>query len=262
MKIKILLIAFVLAASGCKKNGGSDNAEKVLLRLKLAEGFEQQVTYRVSSDDNPNYFIDHITSFTTRLDSVKNNGKEYLFSVTTDRLRVTTKMMDSFEQYDSAKKEETMTPDELSFHNDFRDILTTPLTYTLGDRGQVIKGFAFKDNAHPAEDLIDLYNFQIVFPEEAVGINDTWSDERILKVLTAESHTETKYTIKDITAEDVVISVETKLGGVKGLTADNTSTAEYIIDRKTGALKSSLMKMKTDQGGGITMTTSFTTTLK
>lgn len=136
------------------------------------------------------------------------------------------------ESYDSNKDVNEMTQEERSTHQEFQQVLNQSFLVAINNKGKVVEPFRSKngDRRRLTEQIIDISNIYIPFPEEPVGVGSEWEAER------EESLTQIKtvstYKITEINDKQIVVSIVSKIKGMKGF-VDNEAKGQYVLDRKT-----------------------------
>jgi hypothetical protein len=80
----------------------------------------------------------------------------------------------------------------------------------------------------------------VQFPEKPIKAKDTWSAKTNMEAMGQSVEMDSKYTIKSISATEAIISLESTNSAL----GDDPINSEYIIDLKTGLVKSYSSKMK------------------
>lgn len=243
MKIKLLLVAFVVVLSGCKKEETSEsvaNSEKVLLRLNLEKGFSRLVTYSSNATANGEPMMNEGLGLTVVVDAVsEGTDPQYTFTSIVKYMNMESSVMGEADNYDSSKKVSDMSPSELEWHAELGRFIDKPMTFVLDSRGKIVKSFT-ADGVRPIDSPIELNNFQIPFPEKEVGIGDSWNGE--YPNLLNGAMVKNTYTVTDITDKAVQIAVVSTVPGIEGVMKENKLNGAYSIDRKTGLLLQGTME--------------------
>jgi len=248
----ILLIASALLLS-CgdgstkKMSDKPKSAEKVLLRLKYDKGAKMILSFDMDTSAEQGVSVmEQIGLELAVVDITAGDNPVYKFDGQVAYMKMDSRMMGQHDHYDSSKKVENMTSGELEWHREFEGLIRKPLSFSLDSQGQIVKSFEYSEAVYGAMDQpVELNNYQIQFPEKEVGIDDTWKSE-YKNPLTGGTVKNT-YTLADITAETVVVKVESLIPGVKGVMGENTMKGEYTLDRKTGMLKEGVMEGNMNQ---------------
>ncbi|HYG16542.1 MAG TPA: DUF6263 family protein [Bacteroidia bacterium] len=244
LKPTVTLLAAILLFAGCKSSD-----KPVLLRLNMKKGETFTLISKISTDvQSMSLNTEEVIKLS--VDSADNNEMVLVGDVIS--IKSESDMMGEKESYNSDKKTEEMTADELEMHGEFTKILNSNFHFKVNNRGQLTRGMTYQDGQTLAseENPFDLDNFFISFPEKEIKVGDTWEEEKTSAFLDIKSVF--VYKIKEINNNEVIISVTKNIGPIKGINQGNTATGDYIIDRSTGRLlKGSLvMQMQSGLGGG------------
>lgn len=252
LKTTLALLCALFLFAGC---GDSNNP--VLLRLDMKKGETFTLVSKISTDvQSMSLNTEEVIKLS--VDSADNNEMVLVGDVVS--IKSESDMMGEKESYNSDKKTEEMTADELEMHNEFTKVLNTNFHFKVNNRGQLTRGMTYQDGQTMAseENPFDLDNFFISFPEKEIKVGDSWEEEKTSAFLDIKSVF--TYKVKEITDKEVIISVTKNIGPIKGVSQGNVASGDYVIDRATGRLlKGSLvMNMQAALGGG-TATYSFET---
>lgn len=248
MKIKLLFLIIISTLFfSCKKkqeikeNNEPKNTEKVLLRLNLKNGSEHFIAYEMQTNGDNVSVSEKVGLSIHVIDTINNN---YVFRGTVAYMKIDSNVLGQKDFYDSSKKTEKMSYEELQFHNEFKNAIGQPITFTFSNKGKIVKPFEYEGDLK-LEQAIELNNYQIVFPEKEVGIGDTWESEYAIK-LTGKI-AKKKYTIVSVMPDEVIVKVEMQIPGIKDLIKETKYTGEYTLDRKTGRLIEGKMEGELNQ---------------
>jgi hypothetical protein len=233
---------FVLLA-GC--SGSSASSEKVLLRLNYKSGEEHIYLTTTETSQSADIAVKDQMEIGFRVIAAEQDGS-YEMAVDLLRMRYDMVMGGTHETYDSDKNPEEMTEEERSMHEEFRGALEAELRFSGDAAGKITRPLTHS-TGEPAETIIDIRKLQIVFPEQKVGVGDSWEDQMTVELTSATIAT--TYTIKAITADRIIISASSD---IKGPLATNTSTGTYELDKKTCRLLKSTTVMELSTGGSAT----------
>ena len=135
------------------------------------------------------------------------------------------------ENYDSNKDVSEMTNEEKSMHQDFQKVLHQSFLISVNNKGKVVEPFRSKGGGGElTEQIIDISNIYIPFPDEPVGVGSEWEAEReesLTKIKTVST-----YKITEINDKQIVVSITSKIDGMGGF-VDNEAKGQYVLDRKT-----------------------------
>lgn len=239
MRLPFLLIYIVLLFSTACSNS-SENID-LELQYKKEDEFIIVMTTEATS---PDISYDSYEELKFTVDSITNQGYSMRFDVV--QIKDNSKIDGKKQTYDSNKSESEMTEVEKEMHEEFRSTLASTWTYAMNRKGKITSPFQYSDGT-AAEPPLDMENLQIVFPSKSLKVGSTWTNEK--ENLLTSAKTSTTYTIKTISADKITITVEAKIGGVKGLINDSKATGEYILDRKSNMLISAILEMNLATGG-------------
>lgn len=135
------------------------------------------------------------------------------------------------ENYDSNKDVSEMTNEEKSMHQDFQKVLNQSFLISVNNKGKVVEPFRSKGGGGElTEQIIDISNIYIPFPDEPVGVGSEWEakrEESLTKIKTVST-----YKITEINDKQIVVSITSKIDGMGGF-VDNEAKGQYVLDRKT-----------------------------
>ncbi|RZK11433.1 MAG: hypothetical protein EOO46_06730 [Flavobacterium sp.] len=233
------LLAFIVF--GC----GNGKKETIDLKLDLKPGEVFKIyTATLSNGDQMKY--QNIMKMNFTLDSVTKDKN--VIAVKVLRISSESDMFGEKESYDSNKSLTTMTEDERSMHLDFQDILNGSFSIVINNKGKVLEPFKNKETKQPSEEIIDISNIFIPFPEEAVSVGSEWKSERTNSLTNAKNlYT---YKITEINEKEIIVSVAIEIGAVKGIMSKNTAEGNYVLDKKTCKLIAGEYSMDLQMGGG------------
>ncbi|TPD71825.1 hypothetical protein [Flavobacterium microcysteis] len=227
MKSKIiggLLLGGIMAILfGCAKK------ETIDLKLKLEVGQVDRVyvaTVIKGSLVNSQSIIE--MRFTT--EAVKPDRN--VIGVKVARLSMTSGAFGENGSYDSNKDINEMTDEEKNMHQELQQILNQSFQVSVNNKGKVIESFRNKngERRRPTDQIINISNIYIPFPEEPVGMGSEWEAEREEPL--AKIKTTSTYKITEINDKEIIVSITSRLKNEKGY-FDNVATGQYVLDRKT-----------------------------
>lgn len=237
---RVLLTALAVILFGCEKR----NEETVTLKLKFVSGEVDRVF--VSSSTTGQMKIQNVTQMSFTIDSVKENKN--VINAKVLRISSETDMFGEKESYDSRRNIEDMTEDEKEMHLEFKDVLDKSFVFSIDNKGNVLENFKDKLTNSPSEEVVDVSNIFIPFPDEPVKIGSEWKRERINSF--TKGKTISTYKVTNITDTEIIISIVSEIGEIGGVLAKNTAKGEYVLDKKTCKLKTGEFMMDLQAGGG------------
>lgn len=249
----ILFLAGSLAAMQSCGNGESaaeGSSEKVLLRLQPQKGDKKVLTFTVSSKAQGMPMETNI-SMTTEMtaSNVAENGD---VEMETKYTHVSMKMnaMGREMGYDSAKDSIDMNNPESMAYLGLASLVNKSLTMTMDKYGKVVKApdmnslypdslkaLLGSDNSQ-ANQMFD--NMFSIYPEQEVGVGDSWDRETEMNVSSGPMKMKAKYTIEAIEKDQVVIKMEGDISGDMkdamggSMKMTGTMSGKMYIDRKSG----------------------------
>ncbi|MBX7095205.1 MAG: hypothetical protein K1X56_10805 [Flavobacteriales bacterium] len=249
----ILFLAGSLAAMQSCGNGegaAEGSSEKVLLRLQPQKGDKKVLTFTVSSKAQGMPMETNI-SMTTEMtaSNVAENGD---VEMETKYTHVSMKMnaMGREMGYDSAKDSIDMNNPESMAYLGLASLVNKSLTMTMDKYGKVVKApdmnslypdslkaLLGSDNSQ-ANQMFD--NMFSIYPEQEVGVGDSWDRETEMNVSSGPMKMKAKYTIEAIEKDQVVIKMEGDISGDMkdamggSMKMTGTMSGKMYIDRKSG----------------------------
>lgn len=245
--LPVSLLALLTLFLGCAQN--PESKEKVDLKLVYEEGDEWTIVFVMETKGNKLISVREESETTFKVNSFdEQNG--YTLGVDVLRLKYESKMGNEVEVYDSQKKEADFTADERMMHDELKDILDNNFLISVGEKGKVTKSFSYEDGRAMAEDITDMNNIQLIFPEDSVSVGSSW-EQTYTNPLTSQEIVST-YTVTDITNDKIFISILSKIPAIGTLIEANEAKGEYELDRATCRLIRVQKSMKIAQGGTAT----------
>lgn len=239
MRLPFLLIYTVLLfSSAC-----SNSSENIDLELKYNKG-DEFIIVTTTEATSPDISYNSYEELKFIVDSITKQG--YVMRLNVVEIKNESTINGKKETYNSSKNESEMSEQEKEMHEEFRSTLDAIWKFGMNRKGKITSPFQYIDGT-PTELPLDMENIQIVFPSKSLQVGSTWTNEKENQLTSAK--TSSTYTIKSITADKITITVEAKIGGVKGLINDSKATGEYILDRKSNMLISGKLEMKLATGG-------------
>lgn len=227
MKSKIIRSLFLTGITAilfsCAKNKG----ETVDLKLKCQAGQVDKVYAATITRGGPIEYQNIVEMrFTT--ESVK--ADRNVIDVEIVRISSETDALGKKESYDSNSINNEMSEEQKSMHLDFQKVLNKSFLVSINNKGKVIEPFKNQEGNKLSEQIIDISNIYIPFPDEPVGVGSEWEAER------TESETNIKtvstYTVTKIDDKKISISISSKIEGLNGF-IDNTAKGTYVLDKET-----------------------------
>lgn len=233
-----ILLAFIVF--GC----GNGNKETIDLKLDFKTG-EVFKIYTATITNGGLMKHQSIMKMSFTIDSVENDRN--VIAVKVLRISSESDVFGQKESYDSGKDATNMTEDEKSMHLDFEDVLNSSFSIAISNKGKVLAPFKNKETNQPSEEIIDISNIFIPFPDETVNIGSEWKSERI-NSLTNSKNIYT-YEITEINEKEIIVSVTIEIGAVEGIMSKNTAEGYYILDKKTCRLIAGEYSMELQMDG-------------
>lgn len=227
MKFKIIytpiLVGIMAILFGCTKK------ETIDLNLKFKTGEVERVYAATIVKGGPMEY-QSIVEMRFKTEAVKPDRN--VIDVEVVRMSSDSNAFGEREGYDSNKDVSKMTEEEKSMHQDMQQVLNRSFLISINNKAKVIEPFKSKngDRHTLTEQIIDISNVYIPFPDEAVGMDSEWEAERE-EVLT-KIKTVSTYKITEINDKQIVVSVASKITGMAGF-VDNKAKGQYVLDRKT-----------------------------
>jgi len=264
-----VVAAFIITAC----SGGKSASDQVELRLRPEQGKTYAVAMEVNSESkvmgmNTKTVMNMEISMTA--DEV--SDEEVIMSSTYDRMAMNMETPMGNMKYDSDDPEGAsgMMGDMLK--PVFDKLLEANLKITFNELGEVVSSSGMEglfEGMAGMESMGDQMNAAdqmgaatAVFPEEAVGVGDSWEKE-IVNTTSAPMVMKAVYTVEDITADEVILKVTGDISTYEGEDAGAAAaqieevtgdfTGDLVVDRASGWTKSANltqnMQMKMTQQG-------------
>jgi hypothetical protein len=240
MKKLVFIISVAFLACSCRDKGAS-----MQLRLKYKKGDAFNITYHVNAatEENPQ-IVNEATRVMFKVDSVMRN--EYLLSCKVDYIRAknTGEMAIQSEEYYSEKSEDKMSASEKEMHAAFKPMLDSTLLLRINDRGEITKGFTYRNGSPIAglEGPIDMKNCLVPLPEKPVTIDEDWRVNDDIPLTGGKK--KTTFRINGINAGVMNVVSTGQLQVMKGTGMKSNVTGDYLLDADTKQLLSA--KIETD----------------
>ncbi|WP_447635438.1 DUF6263 family protein [Flavobacterium microcysteis] len=244
MKSKIiggLLLGGIMAILfGCAKK------ETIDLKLKLEVGQVDRVyVATVMKGSSASYQNIIEMRFTTEAIKPDRN----VIGVKVFRISMTSGAGGQQGNYDSNKDIKEMTEEEKNIHQEFQHLLNQSFLVSVNNKGKVVEPFRNKngDRRRPTNQIINISNIYIPFPDEPVSLGSEWDAEReepLTKIKTAST-----YKLTEINDKEIIITVASKIEN-KESHIDNEATGHYILDRKTCKMISGEFSIDVNDNGG------------
>lgn len=236
----------ILTLIGCLLTGCSGKGEKAaLIRLKYHKGQTFDIKYQTYAQTNDRRVPQNrVVRMLFKVDSIIGDSL-YVLSAKLDYVRVRNDGLFSNEEYASDKAEEKMNDREKSIHQDFKAVRDLIYTLTIDNRGKILKPFALSGGREIDKkyNLVQYENCQIVFPEEAVGIGDEWTNELDVPG-TAKGRRMFKYTIESIKDGVMRIDLVGKFQPYGRGSNSKNFYGHYLIDEETKMIISAKYKLE------------------
>ena len=229
----------------------SQNNEEIDLKLSPKVGEQQTIVCQVATTGNEQMSMKSTMVVRFKVAS-KDDQNVFTFHTDLRYIKTETKMFGEVEKYDSTKDESLMTTDEKSMHEEFKNALASNFEIRIDEKGNIVEPFRAIDGNPSTEALVDMSNIQLVFPNEKVKVGSEWKNEKTNPM--TEQLTKSTYTIKDITENEIIISVAAEIDGVSGLLGKSKVEGEYILNKKDCTLIKGTLAMDLQMGGKVTNT--------
>lgn len=243
MKPKNILLIFpsILLFYNC-----SQKKEEVDLKLVLQPNERYKIISETDAGMQGKMSIKNSMEFEFKVDSVDAKNHYY---ITTKVIRVKeeSNMFGEKTSYDSSQDVATMNSDNQMLHREYVAYLNSDFNMVLSEKGEVIKEFSSTEKVPYENDILDLTNFQIKFPDQPVKVGSKWQHHGENKL--TEQKIIMNYTVSQITEKEVTISVHKLIKGISGLMGDNNANGEYVLEKATGKLIKSHISMNLQTGG-------------
>lgn len=228
--MKKLFILFFVASCFITCKNTSD--EPILLRINLKKGEKFDIKYTLKSRDEKTPFTIESKS-KVWVDEVY--GNIFKCRVNVLSLKMESKTSDGEISYNSSKKTEEMSLNELSFHEKFKDNINKDYLFEVNAKGGVSTTFTDENGNYAYSDDIpvDLDGFFPDFPDKSVKPGETWDGNG--KSINGNDYLKITYTLEEITKNKVIISfvsVSNKLY----TESEAIAKGKYIIDKEKGRL--------------------------
>ncbi|MEZ0007735.1 hypothetical protein ABH942_003121 [Flavobacterium sp. 28YEA47A] len=243
MKSKIiygfLLMGCMAILFGCTKK------ETIDLKLKLEVGQVDRVyVATVMKGGSTNYQNIVEMRFTT--EDIKPDRN--VIGVKVFRISMTSNVGGQQENYDSNKDIKEMTEEEKNMHQEFQHILNQSLLVSINNKGKIVEPFRNKngDRRRPADQIINISNIYIPFPDEPVGLGSEWKSEKeepLTKIKTSST-----YKLTEVNDDQIIITIALKIENKESY-FDNEAKGHYILDRKTCKMISGDFSMDVKDNG-------------
>lgn len=224
----------------------SQDQEEVDLKLVLQPNESYKIISETDAGMQGKMSLKSSMEFLFKVDSVTTQNHYY---VTTKVIRIkeTSDMFGEKTSYDSSQDVAKMNNDQQMLHKEYLPYLNLPSTFVLSEKGEVINESSSTEKTTLDEDILDMTNFQIKFPEQPIKVGTRWEKEEVNKL--TEQKIILSYTISKITEKEVTISVNKLIKGISGLMGDNNAKGEYILEKATGKLIKGHLSMNLQTGG-------------
>lgn len=230
MKLKTLSRFYLIVIASLLFGCGKDKGEAIDLKLKLEAGQVERVYAATVTKGGPLEY-QGIIEMRFTIDSVKTDRN--FIDVKVVRISSDTDEFGKKESYDSNRNIEQMSEEEKSMHLGFRDVLNKSFSVSIDNKGKVIEPFKSKETGRGklTEEIIDISNIYIPFPDEPVYMDSEWKAERT--DATTSIKTVSTYKITGINEKEIMVSITSEIEGIKGFLAKNTAKGQYVLDKKT-----------------------------
>jgi hypothetical protein len=218
---------------GCSQKNGNG----IRLQLNYPKGFEQVIISEITTSGSSYTNLHNIIDMKFRLDSVINN-ETYLFTTRVLRMRSVMESSAGTETYDSDK--------ESSFPS-FDRLIHSDLTIRINRNGRIVQPFQFANSQENAGTVVDMSKIQLIFPDKALNVGDTWKSEGSNEI--TMGLTRTTYELKEVTDTEIKIGVGTKIEDGTGMLGNKRLKGEYVLDRRTNRLKKGKLEAELSTGG-------------
>lgn len=227
MKSKTIGRLFLTGIAAVLFSCTKDKGEIVNLKLKCEAGQVDKVYAATVTKGGPMEYQNIIEMrFTT--ESVK--ADRNVIDVEIVRISSESDAFGKKESYDSNRNSNEMSEEEKSMHFDFQKVLNKSFLVSINNKGKVVEPFKNKEGNKLTEQIIDISNIYIPFPDEPVAVGSEWEAER------TESATNIKtvstYKVTEINDKQIAISISSKMKGLEGF-VDNTAKGTYVLDKET-----------------------------
>jgi hypothetical protein len=223
---EFFLVVIISILFGCAKNKG----EAIDLKLKCEVGHVERVYAATVTKGGPLAY-QSIIEMRFTIDSVKTDRN--VIDVKIVRISSETDSFGEKESYDSNKNINEMTEEEKSTHHGFQDVLNKSFSVSINNKGKVIEPFKSKEatKGKLTEEIIDISNIYIPFPDEPVYLDSEWKAEKTDSMTNIK--TVSTYKITGISDKEIMISITSEMEGIKGFLDKNTAKGHYVLDKKT-----------------------------
>lgn len=243
MKIKsillLLLISFTLSNCGGEK-------EKITLQLKLAKGNTYKITKETDASSGKIMKYKNLNELKFRVDSIGSENQYYM-TIKILRIKEEMDMYGEKEFYDSSKNVDRMNRGELASHRENLPFLEADFKVVVGMNGEVIEKLSTNAYLPYDEQIVEMVNYQIPYPNEPISEGSKWEQEGV-NVLLDKKYKDI-FTLSKIEENKVTITVKREQEGIKGLLDDQVTTGEFVIDRSNGLIIHGTMTMPLHTGG-------------
>lgn len=218
----------------------SAEGDKVLIRLKPKVGDSQKMlmTMDVESQGQQAMKMKMTMGMDMKVTDLKDAVYTYEVKYNSIKMDMGAGAMQM--SYDSNAKEQTGMGAVM--HEQMKVLLDKPLTMKMNERGKVTD-FELPGLASGQE--MDMGSISLPLPEQAVGVGDSWSDERPIK---GSGTLKMTMTVDKITVDDIIIATKGTINGTDGAVAGNF-TGDYTLARSNGFTKDGTMNMNIDADG-------------
>jgi len=244
MKSNSNLYFFLVAIASIFIGCGKTNEETIDLKLNYKVGDVDRIYAATVTTGEIKY--QNVMEMDFTIDSVI--GDKNVIAVKVLRISSESDAFGEKESYDSKKKIDQMTESEKSIHLSFQDILDKSFLVAINNKGKTLESFKSKETNQPSEDIIDIANIYIPFPDEPVKIGSDWKGERINSITKAK--TISTYEVTNITEKEIIISIVSEIGEIPGVLKSNTAKGEYVLDKKTCRIITGEFLMNLQNGKG------------
>lgn len=226
----------------------SQNKEEIDLKFCPKVGDQLTFVCQVVTSGNEEMSMKSIIVVRFKVAS-KDNENVYTLTSNIRNIKSETKMFGAVEKYDSTKDESLMSNEERSMHQEFKNALASTFEIRIDEKGNVVEPFHAIDGNPSTADIIEMNNIQLVFPKEKVKVGSEWKNEKTIPLF--EQILKSTYTIKDITENEVIISVDAEIDGASELFGKSKVDGEYILNKKDGTLIKGTLEMDLQMGGKV-----------
>lgn len=218
----------------------SAEGDKVLIRLKPNVGDSQKMLMTMDVASQGQQAMNMKMTMAMDMKVTDLTDAVYTYEVKYGSIKMDMDAGGMQMSYDSNAKEQTGMGAVM--HEQMKVLMEKPLTMKMNERGKVTD---FTMPGMQSGQEMDMGAISLPLPEQAVGVGDSWSDERPIEGAGTLKMT---MTVDKITVDDIIIATKGTINGTDGA-AVGDFTGDYTLARSNGFTKDGTMNMNIEAEG-------------